>query len=77
MNSLLEREDTIVVASVASIYGLTDPDEYRRLVFDIRIGETINRQEFLKKLVDAQYTRNNLDVAPGTFRVRGDIIEIS
>jgi excinuclease ABC subunit B len=76
INSVLERNDTIVVASVASIYGLTDPDEYRNLVFDLRVGETINRNELFKKLVDAQYRRNNLDAAPGTFRVRGDIIEI-
>ena len=76
INSILERRDTIVVASVASIYGLTDPDEYRNLVFDIRVGEEINRQEFYKALVDAQYKRNNLDTPPGSFRVRGDIIEI-
>lgn len=76
INSVLERNDTIIVASVASIYGLTDPDEYRNLVFDIRVGEEIDRQLFFKKLVDAQYKRNNLDAAPGTFRVRGDIIEI-
>ena len=76
INSVLERRDTIVVASVASIYGLTDPDEYRNLVFNIRVGEEIDRNEFFKKLVDAQYKRNNLDAAPGTFRVRGDIIEI-
>lgn len=76
INSILERRDTIIVASVASIYGLTDPDEYRNLVFDIRVGEEINRQEFYKALVDAQYKRNNLDAQPGTFRVRGDIIEI-
>ena len=77
INSILERNDTIIVASVASIYGLTDPDEYRRLVFDIRVGEEINRKQFLAKLVDAQYQRNNLDIKPGTFRVRGDVIEIA
>ena len=76
INSVLERNDTIVVASVASIYGLTDPDEYRNLVFNIRVGEEINRQDLFKRLVDAQYKRNNLDSAPGTFRVRGDVIEI-
>ena len=76
INSILERRDTIIVASVASIYGLTDPDEYRNLVFNIRVGETIDRSTFFKKLVDAQYKRNNLDPAPGSFRVRGDIIEI-
>ncbi len=76
INSVLERRDTIVVASVASIYGLTDPDEYRNLVFNIRVGEEIDRNVFFKKLVDAQYKRNNLDALPGSFRVRGDIIEI-
>ena len=76
INSILERRDTIVVASVASIYGLTDPDEYRRLVFEIRVGEEINRKDFYKSLVDAQYKRNNLDTPPGSFRVRGDVIEI-
>ena len=76
INSVLERRDTIIVASVASIYGLTDPDEYKNLVFDIRVGETINRSDFFKRLVDAQYKRNNLDTKPGSFRVRGDIIEI-
>ena len=76
INSVLERRDTIVVASVASIYGLTDPDEYRNLVFNVRVGETINRKDFYRKLIDAQYKRNNLDLAPGSFRVRGDISEI-
>lgn len=76
VNSIIERHDTIIIASVASIYGLTDPDEYKNLVFNIRVGETLNRSDFFKKLVDAQYKRNNLDAAPGTFRVRGDIIEV-
>lgn len=76
INSVLERRDTIVVASVASIYGLTDPDEYRNLVFNIRVGEEIDRNVLFKRLVDAQYKRNNIDPAPGSFRVRGDIIEI-
>ena len=76
INSILERRDTIIVASVASIYGLTDPDEYRNLVFNIRVGEDIDRKVLFKRLVDAQYKRNNLDAAPGSFRVRGDIIEI-
>lgn len=77
INSILERNDTIIVASVASIYGLTDPDEYRNLVFEVRAGELVDRKEFLNKLIDAQYKRNNLDLAPGTFRVRGDVIEIA
>jgi len=77
INSVIERKDTIVVASVASIYGLTDPDEYRRLVFEIRVGDTIDRKDFYKKLVDAQYVRNNLELTPGSFRNRGDIIEFA
>jgi len=76
INSVLERRDTIVVGSVASIYGLTDPDEYRNLAFDIRVGEEIDRKKFFARLVDAQYQRNNLDLKPGSFRVRGDVIEI-
>lgn len=76
INSLLERKDTIIVASVASIYGLTDPQEYRDLVFSIRVGETLDRKNIFKMLVDAQYVRNNIELKPGSFRVRGDIIEI-
>lgn len=76
INSVLERRDTIIVGSVASIYGLTDPDEYKNLVFNVRVGETIDRKQFFKSLVDAQYKRNNLELAPGTFRVHGDIIEL-
>src|SRR5574344_1415182 len=76
INSLLERRDTIIVASVASIYGLTDPDEYRNLAFDLRVGEEINRKDLFSRLIQAQYKRNNMDLKPGSFRVRGDIIEI-
>lgn len=76
INSVLERNDTIVVASVASIYGLTDPSEYIKLVFDIRVHEKIDRKEFLKRLIEAQYKKNNIDFAPGRFRVHGDIIDI-
>ena len=76
INSVLERRDTIIVGSVASIYGLTDPDEYKNLVFNVRVGETIDRKQFFKSFVDAQYKRNNLELAPGTFRVHGDIIEL-
>nr|MCR4562730.1 excinuclease ABC subunit UvrB [Bacilli bacterium] len=77
VNSVIERRDTIVVASVAAIYGLTDPDEYRGLLFELRVGETLDRKELFGRLIEAQYTRNNLDINPGTFRVRGDIIEIA
>lgn len=76
VNSLLERRDTIVVASVAAIYGLTDPEEYQGLLFEVRVGETIDRKVLYQRLLDSQYTRNNLSPAPGTFRVHGDIIDI-
>lgn len=76
VNSLLERNDTIIVASVASIYGLGDPDEYSKLAFNIVTNEKINRKAFFTKLVDAQYTRNDYELKPGTFRVKGDVIEI-
>ena len=77
INSLIERKDTIVVASVAAIYGLADPEEYSALVFNVVKGETINRKEFLAKLIEAQYYRNDLDRAPGSFKVKGENIEIS
>lgn len=77
INSVLERRDTIVVASVASIYGLTDPDEYRNLVFELRVGATIDRNVLFRSLVDSQYKRTNYDLTPGSFRVRGDVIEIA
>ncbi len=77
MNSILSRRDTIVVASVAAIYGLTDPNEYKGLIFEIRAGEELDRKQLFQHLIDAQYTRNNLELKPGTFRVRGDIIDIA
>ncbi len=76
INSVLERSDTIIVASVASIYGLSDPQEYQSLVFFLHKGEEIDRKDLINKLVDNQYSRNNLDLTPGTFRVNGDVIEI-
>lgn len=76
VNSILERRDTIVIASVAAIYGLADPEEYSGLVFEIRVGETIDRNRLFSRLVEAQYRRNNFDLAPGNFRVHGDIIDI-
>ena len=77
MNSVLSRRDTIVVASVAAIYGLSDPNEYKGLIFEIRVGEELNRRELYQHLLDAQYTRNNIELKPGTFRVHGDIIDIA
>ena len=77
MNSILQRRDTIVVCSVAAIYGLSDPNEYQGLIFEIRQGETLDRKGLFRQLLDAQYTRNNLELKPGTFRVRGDVIDIA
>lgn len=76
MNSLLERKDTIVVASVASIYGLGNPAQYKEMIFSLRVGQEIDRKELLTYLVDRQYTRNDIEQSKGTFRVRGDVIEI-
>ncbi len=77
VNSILERNDTIVVASVAAIYGLSDPEEYRGLVFEIRVGEELDRKRFFSRLVESQFHRDNADLPPGSFRVRGDVIDIA
>ena len=77
INSVLERSDTIIVASVAAIYSLSDPKEYQSLVFFLHKGEEIDRKDLLTRLVNNQYIRNNLDLTPGTFRVNGDVIEIA
>ena len=76
MNSLIEREDVIVVASVASIYGLGNPEQYKEMIFSLRVDQDIDRKELLTYLVDRQYQRNNIEQTKGTFRVRGDVIEI-
>ncbi len=77
INSALERRDTIIVASVACIYAASDPKQYRDMFFSIRVGEIIRREELMRKLVDRQYKRNDIEQSRGTFRVRGDVIEIS
>jgi excinuclease ABC subunit B len=77
LNAVLERRDTIIVASVACIYASSDPELYRELFFTIRTGEVIDRKELLTKLVERQYGRNDIEMKRGTFRVNGDVIEIS
>ena len=77
LNSLLERRDTIVVASVACIYAASDPVEYKNMFMTIRVGETWNRNDLLRKLVELQYTRNDMDQSRGTIRVRGDVIDLT
>lgn len=76
MNSLIEREDVIVVASVASIYGLGNPEQYKEMIFSLRVDQDIDRKKLLTYLVDRQYQRNDIEQTKGTFRVRGDVIEI-
>ena len=75
-SALLEREDVIIVASVSCIYGLGSPDEYKNLMLYLERGQNIERDAILRKLVDIHYTRNDFDFHRGTFRVRGDVIEI-
>jgi excinuclease ABC subunit B len=75
-NSLLTRRDTIVVASVSCIYGLGTPQEYVDRMLKVKIGDTMERDQLLRKLVGMQYTRNDIAFTRGTFRVRGDTIEI-
>src|SRR5476649_3047666 len=73
--SLLTRPDTLIVASVSCIYGLGSPADYMELSADLKIGDTIDRDEFLRKLIGMQYRRNDLNLVRGTFRVRGDTLE--
>jgi excinuclease ABC subunit B len=73
--SLLTRPDTLIVASVSCIYGLGSPADYMELSADIKIGDTIDRDDFLRKLIGMQYRRNDLNLVRGTFRVRGDTLE--
>ncbi|KYG57537.1 excinuclease ABC subunit UvrB [Planococcus maritimus] len=75
-SSLFERDDVIVIASVSCIYGLGSPKEYRELVVSLRKGMEIERNQLLRKLVDVQYERNDINFIRGTFRVRGDVVEI-
>src|SRR5436190_4662078 len=74
--ALFERHDVIVVASVSCIYGLGDPDAYYGMLLFIEPGQKINREDFLKRLVELQYERVNVDFDRGSFRVRGDVVEL-
>ncbi len=75
-SALLTRRDTIVVASVSCIYGLGSPEEYSSRLFAARVGETVDQRDLLRRLVDLQYERNDMNLTRGRFRVRGDTIEI-
>ena len=74
--ALNERKDVIIVASVSCIYGLGSPEEYERMSISLRIGQKLERDQLLHKLVDMQYQRNDMDFSRGTFRVKGDVVEI-
>lgn len=74
--ALFERKDVIIVASVSCIYGLGDPEDYKSLVLSLRKGMVKDRDEVLRKLIDIQYDRNDINFVRGTFRVRGDIVDI-
>ncbi len=74
--ALLEREDAIIVASVSAIYGLGDPKSYLSMLLHVVQGETVDQKALLKRLVDLQYTRNDMDFRRGTYRLRGDVLDI-
>ena len=75
-NAVLQHRDTIIVASVACIYASSDPSQYKDLFFTIKTNQTITREELIRLLVDRQYVRNDVDSKRGTFRVRGEVIDI-
>ncbi len=75
-SALLQRKDVIVVASVSCIYGLGSPSEFQGLYLPLQVGQQVDRDEILSRLVDIYYTRNDIDFSRGTFRVRGDVVEI-
>lgn len=74
--ALLERKDVLIVSSVSCIYGLGDPDDYKNLMLSLRVGMEKDRDEMLKKLVEMQYERNDINFVRNKFRVRGDVVEI-
>jgi len=74
--ALFERRDTIIVATVSSIYGLGDPEQYHKMVLHLKRGETVNQRDLLRRLAELQYSRNDMELKRGTYRVRGEIIDI-
>ena len=75
-SALIERKDVVVVSSVSCIYGLGDPEEYKNMMLSLRPGMEKDRDELIRQLIDIQYTRNEMDFTRGTFRVKGDIVDI-
>lgn len=76
MSSLFSRRDVVVVASVSCIYGIGSKEDYEAMVLPVRVGQEISREQFLSRLVDLQYARNDIEFSRGTFRVRGDTVEV-
>src|SRR6266403_1846736 len=76
MSSLFSRRDVVVVASVSCIYGIGSKEDYEAMVVPLRVGQEITREQFLGRLVDIQYNRNDIDFSRGAFRVRGDTVEV-
>ncbi|TDU31446.1 excinuclease ABC subunit B [Panacagrimonas perspica] len=74
--ALMERRDSIIVASVSAIYGLGDPESYFKMVMHMKVGDQIDQRSLIRQLASMQYTRNDMDLARGTYRVRGDLIDI-
>lgn len=75
-SSLVSRRDAVIVASVSCIFGLGSPEDFKRSVVSVTVGATMDRDELLRRLVDLQYSRNDVDFRRGTFRVRGDVVEV-
>ncbi len=74
--ALMSRRDVIIVASVSCIYGIGSPEAYGRVVINLEAGQTYRRNALLRQMVESQYERNDMELRPGTFRVRGDTLEI-
>src|SRR5665647_1536774 len=74
--SLMSRQDVIVVASVSCIYGLGNPENFQKMGFELKVGDKVQRKEILQKLIEIQFERNDMELMPGRFRVKGDTIDI-
>lgn len=76
-NAVLQHRDTIIVASVASIYATADPEYYKAMLYEIRVGDMLARDDFMKELIKRQFSRNDMEQERGSFRVRGDVVEVA
>jgi excinuclease ABC subunit B len=74
--ALMEREDVILIATVSAIYGLGDPEQYLKMILQLRLGDTVSQRDILQQLTTMQYTRNDIELWRGTFRVRGEVIDV-